>query len=149
MKFLQTIVVFGLVSVVLPFAVSAQEILRQAAPAVAGGNASLTPQTESGSLEQLVAGGYSTASVTDPNVVTAANVAVKGAQYRLSSDSNGAPQKLKLLAILSAEQQVVAGVNYRLKLQVSHNGRVRQAETIVLWQSWSQLPFETRSWAWL
>lgn len=134
MKFLQLAVPSFLLAVPLVFSASAQEAMAQLQPV--------------GQLEPVPAGAYAPVSVADPNVVTAADVAVKGESYRLNANAAGVPQKLELLAIVAAEQQVVAGVNYRLRLQVKHNGQVREAETVVLWQSWNQLPFEIRSWTW-
>ena len=136
MKFHQFAVSSFLLAVALSFSASAQEVV---AP----------PQSASAPEPlPMPAGGYGPASVADPNVVTAAGVAVKGELYRLNANSAGVPQKLELLAIVAAEQQVVAGVNYRLRLRVKHNDQVREAETVVLWQSWNQLPFEIRSWNW-
>lgn len=137
MKFHQ----FGASSLLLAVALSFSASAQQEAVA---------PLSSGRAPEQLPmpAGGYAPASVADPNVVTAAEVAVKGELYRLNANSAGVPQKLELLAIVAAEQQVVAGVNYRLRLRVMHNGQVREAETVVLWQSWNQLPFEIRSWTW-
>jgi hypothetical protein len=57
--------------------------------------------------------------------------------------------KLELSKILGAEQQVVAGMNYRLKLRVRVNGNEKQAEAIVWWQSWRKPdPYQLTSWKW-
>lgn len=65
-------------------------------------------------------GGYASARVDDPQVKAAAEFAV-----REQAKTSGQP--LKLVRIRSAEQQVVAGMNYRLSLDVrdSRNRRVR------------------------
>ena len=125
-----------LLTIALAFSASAQE--------------AVAPLRSVGTPEQLPApaGSYAPVSVADPNVRTAADVAVKGESYRLNAAAAGVPQTLELLAIVAAEQQVVAGVNYRLRLRVKHNGQLREAETVVLWQSWNQLPFEIHSWTW-
>lgn len=137
MKFHQLGASSLLLAVALVFPASAQE--------------AVAPLRSAGTPEQLPApaGAYAPVSVADPNVLTAADVALKGESYRLNANAAGVPQKLELLAIVAAEQQVVAGVNYRLRLRVKHNGQVREAETVVLWQSWNQLPFEILSWNWL
>lgn len=51
---------------------------------------------------------------------------------------------LRLLAVESAEQQVVAGINYRLHLRVSEKGKERSARAIV----WSRLDGSQQLTAW-
>ena len=55
--------------------------------------------------------------------------------------------KLKFGAIEKAERQVVAGINYRLTLKVSHNGKTRRADAVV-WQKLNGQHALT-SWTWL
>jgi hypothetical protein len=71
-----------------------------------------------------VAGGYADAPNDDPEVVSAAGYAVR-AQGR----KQGA--RLSLVAIEHAEVQVVAGLNYRLRLRVRIGGRPRNAVAVV------------------
>lgn len=61
----------------------------------------------------------------------------------------GQPTKLELVKILGAEEQVVAGMNYRLTLKVTVNGTEKQAEAVVWWQAWRKpAPYELTSWKW-
>jgi hypothetical protein len=59
-----------------------------------------------------MAGGYQKANVSDAKIISAANFAVKTQAKKQKS-------KIKLLAVSRAEQQVVAGMNYNLCLQVT------------------------------
>lgn len=61
---------------------------------------------------QIKTGGYKTASVTDAGVKAAADFAVEQKSGELE-------QELSLEAILKAETQTVAGINYRLCLQIN------------------------------
>lgn len=90
-----------------------------------------------------VAGGYSEASVKDSGVIRAATFAV-------SAQAKAAPGKTLLLEkIVAAQQQVVAGLNYRLTLRIRENGTSRKAEAIVWWQSWNTAePYRLTSWTW-
>ncbi len=95
-------------------------------------------------MKEPIAGGYADASVTDNDVIQAA-------QFAISSQSRAMeqPGKLQLLKILRAEQQVVAGTNYRLTFSVMEAGdRQRTAEAIVWWQPWRPNPYELTSWTW-
>lgn len=94
-------------------------------------------------------GGYVTAPVTQREVVEAAAFAIKAQQEAMQEAKGGQPTSLELVKILSAEVQVVAGMNYRLKLQVQVNGMEKQAEAVVWWQSWRKPhPYELTSWTW-
>lgn len=72
-----------------------------------------------------IAGGYGEASPRDAKVIEAANFAVAA--------ENKAQKKelLKLVEIRRAEQQVVAGLNFRLCLAVSSNGTPQEAGAVV------------------
>ena len=63
-----------------------------------------------------MAGGWSSAGVTDKEVVAAANYAVKAEAAKTGS-------KIKLISIKCAERQVVAGMNYRINLSVETGKR--------------------------
>ena len=54
---------------------------------------------------------------------------------------------LRLVAIERAERQVVAGLNYRLRLRVELGGQPRMAEAVVYRNLQGQ--HELRSWQWL
>ena len=71
-----------------------------------------------------VAGGYSEASARDPEVLRAARFAVREEGRRLG-------RVLTLLAVRRAETQVVAGLNYRLRLSVGYGGRAREVSAVV------------------
>ncbi len=93
----------------------------------------------------VVAGGYSEAPVNSAEVRTAALYAVQAQ----GQANGGGGSKLELLAVESAAQQVVSGINYRLQLKVSQNGKTRTAEAVVWWQSWRKPdPYQLTSWTW-
>ena len=89
---------------------------------------------------QLV-GGYSEASVTNTEVVAAAQFAVNA----LAAMPERMPD-ITLVEILSAGQQVVAGMNYRLRLKLKVDGKERDVEVVV----WRKLDGEhqltSRAW---
>lgn len=62
-----------------------------------------------------IAGGYSAAPVTDKDVIEAANFAV-------SNKNKFSTQVFKLVKILKAERQVVAGMNYNLCMSATEGG---------------------------
>lgn len=84
-------------------------------------------------------GGFSEASVTDEEVVEAAHFAVNEFGAAVYPG-----QKVSLLEIVSAEQQVVAGMNYRLVVRIESDGRKHLAEAVV----WRKLSgeYELVSW---
>jgi predicted neuraminidase len=84
---------------------------------------------------QLV-GGYSSAPANDAEVLAAAKSAIALRD-----------PKLKLLSVEKAERQVVAGLNYRLRLNVNDAGAARAAEVVV----WRKLDgnYELTMWKWL
>jgi hypothetical protein len=89
-------------------------------------------------------GGYTTTPATGKEVIRAASFAVR-AQEKV----NGNTSRLELVEILEAESQVVAGMNFRLKLKVKLNGKERTAEAVVWWQAWRKPePYQLRSWNW-
>ena len=97
-----------------------------------------------GQAQQSMPGGYTTIAVTDDKVIRAATFAIK-AQEEVS----GKTSSLELVKILEAESQVVAGVNYRIKLRVRLNGKERIAEAIVWWRAWRKPePYQLMSWNW-
>lgn len=94
-------------------------------------------------------GGYAPVSVADKDVVAAARFAVETHQKLTKKQPSEASTSLKLVSIQSAEQQVVSGINYRLKLNVEHNDKDRTAEAIVWWQAWRRPdPHRLTSWRW-
>jgi hypothetical protein len=93
------------------------------------------------------AGSYATVPVTGDQVMSAARFAVDAQQRALSAD--GRAVKLGLVCVLAAEQQVVAGVNYRLELRVTQDGAETTAAVVVWWQAWRKPdPYQLTSWDW-
>jgi len=89
-----------------------------------------------------VAGGYMKAETDDLEVANAANFAMKAEEAILRKDNKDA--MLSLIKILEAGKQVVAGVNYKMKLKVNIDGKEKTAEVIV----WKKLDgsYELTSW---
>ena len=102
-----------------------------------------------GCKEKPLAGGFGEASVTDEKVIAAADFAIKAQERSMQDPEAGQTTTLELVKILSAAQQVVAGMNYRLTLEVKVNGEKKQADAIVWWQSWRDPdPYQLTSWRW-
>ncbi len=96
--------------------------------------------------ESLKAGGYSKASATAKDVEEAAAFAVTAQAAKMNPK---AKSRLELVRVLAAQRQVVAGTNYRLKLQVKVNGAVEQADAVVWGQPWKKTaPWKLTSWEW-
>jgi len=93
-------------------------------------------------------GGFSKASVTDKEVVAAAQFAITAQANAIQQPQGRPPTKLELLRVIAAEEQVVAGMNYRLLLSVNENGHRRTADAIVWSQPWNTKPYELTSWKW-
>jgi len=87
-------------------------------------------------------------SATTKEVVEAANFAIQ-ARQKADSDAK-AGSKLELVKILGVEEQVVAGINYKLTLRVKQDGKDRTAEAKVWWQVWRKPdPYQLTSWTWI
>jgi len=96
-----------------------------------------------------MAGGYSAIAVTNKEVIDAAAFAVKIQQKVMQHQQGEPPAKLELTAIEGAEQQVVAGMNYRLRLKVKVDGVEKDAEAVVWRQPWRKpAPHQLASWNW-
>lgn len=99
--------------------------------------------------QQPMAGGYSSLAVTNKEVKDAAAFAVKVQQKAMQSPRGELPAKLELAAIIRAEQQVVAGISYRLTLKMKVDAGEKDAEVIVWWQPWSKPEsYQLTSWNW-
>ena len=95
-------------------------------------------------------GSYSDVPVTDETVIAAAKFAVEAKAEDMLDEKKPNPVQLKLLNLLSAQQQVVSGINYRLKIEVSVDGEEKEAEAVVWWQAWRQPdPYQLTSWTWI
>ncbi|MFM2172042.1 MAG: hypothetical protein RI957_2271 [Verrucomicrobiota bacterium] len=94
-------------------------------------------------------GGYAATPIDNKEVVAAAEFAVKAQHKAMQEKKPAEAPKLELVTILQAEQQVVAGMNFRLKLSVRLNGKVETAEAMVWWQAWRNPdPYQLTSWTW-
>ena len=102
-----------------------------------------------GLAQQSLPGGHSEVSVTNKEVVVAAAFAIEAEEKAMQGEKDAKAAKLELVEILSASQQVVAGINYRLKLKVMLNGKEKEAEAVVWWQAWREPdPYQLTSWTW-
>lgn len=92
------------------------------------------------------AGGWSDAKITDEWPRNAAEFAVKAKQEEMRKTETQKTVSIKLVKIISVKQQVVAGMNYDLKLQVEMDGITKTAKAVV----WRQLSgdFKLTSWSW-
>jgi len=98
---------------------------------------------------QPVPGGYAAMSVTSSEAVAAARFAVEAQDRRLRADSASSGSPLRLLRLVQADEQVVAGKNYRLVLRVGGDGGERTAVATVWWQSWrTPDPYQLTAWEW-
>ena len=96
---------------------------------------------------EAVPGAYAVVPVTDEKVVSVAAFAMDA--KRKSMLAAGEPATLELVSIQRAEQQVVAGLNFRLELRVKRNGKEHAADAVVWWQAWRKPdPYQLTSWEW-
>ncbi|MCP5007208.1 MAG: hypothetical protein GY941_25190 [Planctomycetes bacterium] len=94
-------------------------------------------------------GGYSAALVTNSEVIAAADFAVKATETAMRKNKDAQSTKLTFVKILSVQEQVVAGMNFRFNLKVNLNGTEKEAEAIVWWQAWRKPdPYRLTSWNW-
>ncbi len=101
----------------------------------------------SGCVQAGKPGAYAGAAVTDPEIVAAAQFAIAAQAKALQKDAPTA--RLELVAIKQAERQVVAGMNYRMRLKVRHDGAEKEAEAVVWWQAWNRdEPYQLTDWTW-
>lgn len=95
-----------------------------------------------------LAGGFSTADPASPEVRQAAEFAV-GRIAIESTEKGAASVSAKLTRVISARSQIVAGVNYELRLELEVDGKPRKARATVWWQAWNkEAPYRLTSWAW-
>ena len=86
--------------------------------------------------------------MTKPEVVAAAHFAV-AEQTKVIQKEQKTATKLSLVTIISAEEQVVSGMNYHLTLKVKLDGKLKKAEATVWWQAWNkEAPYRLTSWKW-
>jgi hypothetical protein len=100
--------------------------------------------------EQPKPGGFTKAPVDNKEVAEAADFAIKAQQKAMQDAKGRQPIRLELVEIQEADEQVVAGVNYRLKLKVQVNDEEKHAEVVVWWQAWRKPdPYKLTSWKWI
>jgi len=105
--------------------------------------------TTGNDLAHPAVGGYSAASVTNPEVIAAADFAIRATETAMRKKQDTQSAKLSLVKILSVQKQVVAGMNFRLNLKVNLNGTEKEAEAIVWWQDWRKPdPYRLTLWNW-
>lgn len=86
-------------------------------------------------------GSFSPANVTDPAIIAAAHFAVAA--------RSSASEPMTLINIVNAEQQVVAGTNYRLHLKLQVHGQAKMAEAMVWDQAWRKPErYQLSHWQW-
>jgi len=93
-------------------------------------------------------GCYAAASVAEEDVRAAANFAVKAQQEALRKLPGTDSADLELVAIVRAEKQVVAGMNYKMGLKVRLDGKEKTAEAVVWEQLWEPVQRRLTSWVW-
>lgn len=71
-----------------------------------------------------IVGGYADTSNSDPEAVAAARFAIRTERTKLHT-------RITLVSIKHAEVQVVAGLNYRLCMDVKIKGRTRNVNVVV------------------
>ena len=76
------------------------------------------------SVSAQIAGGYNPASVTDRSIKDAAAFAIK-------AHNKKSKKKVKLISIVKAQTQVVAGYNFNICLKVREGRTVRRVEVLV------------------
>ena len=84
-----------------------------------------------------ILGGYTAVDTADPSVVEIANFAASSVSQSLNAGSNENPYTLA--KIHAAAKQIVAGVNYKLELELSRLNVSLLCKVIVLEQSWLSL----------
>ena len=99
-----------------------------------------------GRTEMDVVGGYSDASVTDKRVVSVAEFAIQEEEKSIREINRSPSFKLTLVKIICAQQQVVAGSNFRLKLKVTLNNSEKLVEAVVFQKLSGK--YELTSWEW-
>ncbi|MFA6568065.1 MAG: cystatin domain-containing protein [Victivallales bacterium] len=76
-----------------------------------------------------ICGAYSKAETDDSEVAAAANFAIKAREKALRKDDKDAI--VSLVEIISASKQVVAGINYKIRLKVNINYKDQIVEVVV------------------
>ena len=95
--------------------------------------------TEKMIIAQSMTGGWSNLSNDDPE-------AKKAAEKSVSLQAEKTNESIEFLSLENAQRQVVAGMNYELKLKVSRNGQETMAMAII----WAKLDgsYQLTEWWW-
>lgn len=102
-----------------------------------------------GLAKEPMPGAWTSAAVTNAEVVAAATFAIQEEEKNLQKANAPTKAALALVSILTAEQQVVAGMNYRLTMKVKMDGKDKTAVATVWWQAWNkEEPYKLTSWKW-
>jgi hypothetical protein len=84
--------------------------------------AAAASQTKVAAQDDVVAGGYGDTATDDKD-------AVKAAAFAIKSESQKTGKRIRLVKILKAEVQVVAGLNFRVCMTVKTGRRKPKTET--------------------
>lgn len=104
-------------------------------------------KSERHAVASEMVGGYAPTAITEPGVMNAAREAVALKNAELHAPGSTTESQIQLIKIISAAQQVVAGVNYALSLVVSVDGTEQTVDTVVWWQAWNEkTPYRVTSW---
>lgn len=94
-------------------------------------------------------GAFGPASTNSKEVVQAAEFAVAAQEKVIRAATGDSSVRLRLVRVDAAEQQVVAGLNYRLRLTVALNDEQKPAQAVVWWQAWrAPDPYQLTAWTW-
>ena len=94
-------------------------------------------------------GGWAAVARPTKECAAAATFAVQEQGKAMAKHSGARAKKLALLQVLGAEEQVVAGVRYRLKLKVKVGDAEKVAQAEVWWQAWRKPdPHQLLKWTW-
>lgn len=90
-------------------------------------------------IGQTMPGGWSEIATDDPDVK-------KAAEKAISFQADKTDESLELLSIEQAKRQVVAGMNYELRLNIERNGQETTAMVII----WAKLDgsYQVTEWWW-
>jgi hypothetical protein len=108
------------------------------------------PAVLSEATPPTLSGAYGPASTNNREVVQATEFRVAAQQKVIRSATGDSSAQLRLVRIDAAEQLVVAGINYRLRLTVALNNRQKAVQAEVWWQAWrTPDPYRLTGWTWL
>ena len=108
-----------------------------------------TAPTSPATQRSPATGAYTPIATGAPGVAAAATFALAAQSTSMPPGADGKRPRLRLQTLLRAEQQVVAGMNYRLQMKVTVDGTLREVEAIVGWQAWrTPDPYQLTSWTW-